>query len=420
MMRLLYRVLTDLAGPPLGAWLNARARRGKEIAARLPERRGVAAIPRPLGNLVWLHGASVGEALSLLPLIAEVRAAGWQVLLTTGTVTSAALMAERLPAGCIHQFVPLDRTAWVRRFLDHWRPNLVLWTESDLWPNTLMEIGRRRVPLVLLNARMSDNAARGWQRWPGFARDMMTPFTLVLAQSNVDAQRFEALGAANVRAQGNLKLAAPPLPFDAALLASLRAEIKGRPVWLAASIHPGEDAIVAEAARTLAPRFPGLLTLIVPRHAEKGRAMAQVMTGLRSALRSETKAIAADVDVYIADTMGEIGLFFRLAEIVFMGKSLAVGGGQNPAEPALIGCALVLGSDMSNFREMTAELLQAGAALQVNDTARLTEAVGALLEDADRRAGMMRAGQGVMRHHANAVKDTLAALAPYLAAPKIQ
>lgn len=420
MMRLLYRVLTDLAGPPLGAWLNARARRGKEIAARLPERRGVAAIPRPLGNLVWLHGASVGEALSLLPLIAEVRAAGWQVLLTTGTVTSAALMAERLPAGCIHQFVPLDRTAWVRRFLDHWRPNLVLWTESDLWPNTLMEIGRRRVPLVLLNARMSDNAARGWQRWPGFARDMMTPFTLVLAQSNVDAQRFEALGAANVRAQGNLKLAAPPLPFDAALLASLRAEIKGRPVWLAASIHLGEDAIVAEAARTLAPRFPGLLTLIVPRHAEKGRAMAQVMTGLRSALRSETKAIAADVDVYIADTMGEIGLFFRLAEIVFMGKSLAVGGGQNPAEPALIGCALVLGSDMSNFREMTAELLQAGAALQVNDTARLTEAVGALLEDADRRAGMMRAGQGVMRHHANAVKDTLAALAPYLAAPKIQ
>jgi 3-deoxy-D-manno-octulosonic-acid transferase len=308
----------------------------------------------------------------------------------------------------------------VRRFLDHWRPDLVLWTESDLWPNTLMEIGRRRVPLVLLNARLSDKAARGWQRWPGFARDVMTPFTLVLAQSDVDAQRFRVLGAANVRAQGNLKLAAPPLPFDAALLASLRAEIKGRPVWLAASIHPGEDAIAAEVARTLAPRFPGLLTLIVPRHTEKGRAMAQVMTGLRSALRSETKVIAADVDVYVADTMGEIGLFFRLSEIVFMGKSLAVGGGQNPAEPALIGCALVLGSDMSNFREMTAELLRAGAAVQVSDTARLTEAVGALLEDADRRTGMIGAGQGVMRHHANAVKDTLAALAPYLAASKIQ
>jgi 3-deoxy-D-manno-octulosonic-acid transferase len=420
MMRLLYRVLTDLAGLPLGGWLNARARRGKEIPARLPERRGVTAVPRPFGKLVWLHGASVGEALSLLPLITEVRAAGWQALLTTGTVTSAALMAERLPAGSIHQFVPLDRTAWVRRFLDHWRPDLVLWTESDLWPNTLMEIGRRRVPLVLLNARLSDKAARGWQRWPGFARDVMTPFTLVLAQSDVDAQRFRVLGAANVRAQGNLKLAAPPLPFDAALLASLRAEIKGRPVWLAASIHPGEDAIAAEVARTLAPRFPGLLTLIVPRHTEKGRAMAQVMTGLRSALRSETKVIAADVDVYVADTMGEIGLFFRLSEIVFMGKSLAVGGGQNPAEPALIGCALVLGSDMSNFREMTAELLRAGAAVQVSDTARLTEAVGALLEDADRRTGMIGAGQGVMRHHANAVKDTLAALAPYLAASKIQ
>lgn len=419
-MRLLYRLLTDLAGLPLRGWLGLRARRGKEIPARLNERRGLTAIVRTHGQLAWFHGASMGEALSLLPLINEVRAAGWQVLLTTGTVTSAALMAERLPAGCIHQFVPLDRLKWIRRFLDHWRPGLVLWTESDLWPNTLMEIGRRQVPLVLLNARLSDRALRGWQRWPGFARDVMTPFTLVLAQSAVDAQRFQILGASNVRAQGNLKLAAPPLPVEPALLAGLRTEIKGRPVWLAASIHPGEDAIAAAVARTLKPRFPGLLTLIVPRHAEKGRAMAEAMTGLRAALRSETKTIGADVDVYIADTMGELGLFFRLSEIVFMGKSLAMGGGQNPAEPALIGCALILGSDMSNFREITAALVQAGAAVQVDDAAGLTEAVASLLGDADRRSRMIGAGQGVMRHHANAVKDTLAALAPYLAASKIQ
>ncbi len=415
-----YRALTTLAGPPLRGWLTYRAARGKEIAARLPERRGIAARERPAGKLAWFHGASVGEALSLLPTIAGVRAQGWEVLVTTGTVTSAALMAERLPAGCIHQFAPLDRIAWVRAFLAHWEPDLVLWSESELWPNMLIEIGAREIPAVLLNARLSDKASRGWRRWPGFARDVLAAFDLVLAQSAADAERFRALGAYDVRALGNIKLAAAPLPADVTGLAALKADIADRPVWLAASIHPGEDAIVGRVHQALKARIPGLLTLVVPRHADKGRMMTQALPGLRTALRSEAKAMSPDVEVYIADTMGELGLFFRATDLVFMGKSLAVGGGQNPAEAALLGCALILGADMSNFREMTAELTGAGAAVQVNGEAALVSAVGRLLGDKTEREKMGAASRAVMALHANAVKETLNALTPYLTGPKIR
>jgi 3-deoxy-D-manno-octulosonic-acid transferase len=420
MMRLLYRSLTAVAGPPLRGWLNYRAARGKEIAARLAERRGIASHERPVGKLAWFHGASVGEALSLLPIIAGVRAQGWRVLVTTGTVTSAALMAERLPDGCIHQFVPLDRLAWARAFLAHWEPDLVIWSESELWPNMLMEIGAQEIPAVLLNARLSDKAFRGWRRWPGFAKQVLAAFDLVLAQSALDAERFRALGAYDVRALGNVKLAAAPLPADVTDLAALKAEIGARPVWLAASIHPGEDAIAARVHSALKARFPTLLTLVVPRHPDKGCMMKDAMPGLRTALRSETKTIGPDVDVYIADTMGELGLFFRAADLVFMGKSLAVGGGQNPAEPALLGCALILGADMSNFRDMTAELVGAGAAVQVAGEAALAETLGRLLGDRTRREKMGAAGRAVMALHANAVKETMNALGPYLSGPKIR
>lgn len=416
MLRLLYRVLTDAAALPLTGWLAFRARRGKEIPARLGERRGVASRPRPEGRLVWIHGASVGEALSILPLAEPLLERGWRVLVTTGTVTSAKLMDERLPPGCIHQFVPLDRTAWVRAFLDTWRPDLVLWTESELWPNTLTEVARRGCPAVLLNARLSDRAFAGWRRRPEFARGVLSCFRLVLAQSPLDAERFAALGAPAVRAIGNIKLAAPPLPADDAALAALRRAVRNRPMWLAASIHPGEDAAAAEVHRRLADRFPGLLTLIVPRHADKGRAMGETMAarGLRAALRSEAPGVAPGVDVYIADTMGELGLFFRLCDLVFVGKSLAVGGGQNPAEPAHLGCALILGPDMSNFREMTAALTAAGAAVRATDTDTLAGVAARLLGDPAARAVMADAGRAVMARHAGAIRETLDALEPYL------
>ena len=416
MLRGLYAVVTDLAGPALGAWLGRRRRRGKELASRVSEREGRATLPRPAGSLVWFHGASVGECLSLLPLVNEIAAQGHNVLVTSGTVTSAALLAERLPAGALHQFIPLDRRAWVKRFLDHWRPDAVLWAESELWPNMLGAIAQRRIPAALVNARLSDRAFAGWRRWPGFAREILAAFSFILAQSEADRARFAALGAQDARVSGNIKLAAPPLPADADLLGAVRTAIGARPCWLAASIHPGEDDIARAVHTELAQRYPGLLTLIVPRHPDRGPEMAEIMTkaGLSVARRAVGEAIGPDIQVYIADTMGELGLFYRAAQIIFLGKSLRVGGGQNPAEPASLGCALVLGPDMSNFRDITAELLASGAAVQVADDGALTQAVGALLQNRDRRDALGANARAMMARHQGAIAETLRHIAPLL------
>ena len=411
-----YRFITDILGPLLPAWLNARVRRGKEDESRLAERKGIVSAPRPGGRLVWFHAASVGESLSILPLIDAVLARGWQVVVTTGTMTSARLMAERMPMAARHQYVPLDYMPWVKRFLDHWKPNLVLWTESELWPNTLREIASRKIPAVLVNARLSDRTFKGWQRWPGFARHILAAFKFVIAQSDQDKARFVALGAGHVVGSGNLKLAAAPLPADQTALEVLRQQIGQRPLWLAASIHPGEDIIAGQVHQAVKPRHPGLLTVIVPRHPQKAGDMAAALTamGLNVARRSEAQPVLADTDIYIADTIGELGLFYRLCGLTFMGKSLAVGGGQNPAEAAQLGCALLWGPDMSNFRDTAADFIARGAALEVPSAEALAAAVERLLQDSQTRARMSENARNAMARHANAVAETLTYLAPYL------
>ena len=410
-----YRILTDIAGPFLSRWLDYRARRGKEDPLRLAERSGIASRPRPEGRLVWFHAASVGEALSILPLLAAARAKGWQVLVTTGTVTSAKILAERMPGEAIHQYIPLDRLTWVRRFLDHWKPDLVLWTESELWPNTLAEISARRIPAVLLNARLSDRTFRGWQRWPGLAKQILGAFKLIIAQSNEDKLRFATLGALQVMSAGNLKHAAAPLPVDESALADLRAVLGKRPHWLAASIHPGEDVIVAQAHQAAKKHHPGLLTIIVPRHPQRAALMAASLgaSGLHVARRGAGEPITAATDIYIADTMGELGLFYRLCDLAFLGKSLAVGGGQNPAEAAQLGCALLFGPDMSNFRDAAGDLLSCRAAIEVRNADALAAAVDWLLQDKRTRERMGESARAEMARHADAVNQTLAHLEPY-------
>lgn len=416
MLRGAYRILSDLAGPVLTLWLIARARRGKEDACRLPERFGIASVPRPEGRLVWLHAASVGESLSILPLITALKERGWQIVVTTGTVTSARVMLDRLPSGAIHQFVPLDRRAWVQRFTDHWRPNLVLWTESELWPNMLALISDRGIPSALINARMSDRTLHGWQRWPTFAAQIVGSFTTILAQSSEDARRFSVLGGKNVHIVGNLKYAASALPIDEIKLSALRAQIGPHPVWLAASIHPGEDLAALTAHRHIAEHHPDLLTIIVPRHPERAEDMAATIqkAGLTVARRSAGESIQARTSFYIADTMGELGLFYALCDIVFIGKTLAVGGGQNPMEPAQSGCALLFGPDMSNFREVASELLASGGAIEVTDASALGAVVNRLLGNASERNAMIKTSGHVVTRHNGALAETLTHLNPFL------
>ena len=412
-----YRYASLLATPVIDAWLAHRRRRGKEDRARFGERLGRPSLPRPEGRLVWMHGASVGESVSLLPLVARLREAlpDVHVLITSGTVTSARLLRERLPDGVQHQFVPADRPGAVRRFARQWRPELAVWVESELWPNLVLETAARGTPMLLLNGRMSDRSKARWRRAPQLSRALLAAFDGVLAQTEADAERFRALGARNVAVRGNLKNDAQPLPADEDRVAALRRAIGARPCWAAASTHEGEEAAVAEAISALRRTFPDLLTILAPRHPERGDSTAELLerSGLATARRSAGGAITPGTAVYLVDTLGELGLVYRLADIAFVGGSLAPHGGHNPLEPARLDCALVTGPHTENFAEAYAALEDAGAVSRVADAGALAAAVRTLLDDEAARAtrsaaareaagalgGGVEAALGLIREH---------------------
>lgn len=410
----LYRIASHLLGPVLSVYLNRRMARGKEDPARFSERMGVAGMARPAGRLVWLHAASVGESLSLLPLVDRLLARDLRVLMTTGTVTSAKLMAERLPAAAIHQFVPVDRPAWVRRFLDHWRPDLVLWSESDFWPNILTQIKARGVPLILVQGRISAKSLASWQKAQGFIATILGRFDLCLGQTPGDAERLRQLGGRDCRCLGNLKQSVPPLPCEMAELETLRRVVGDRPLWLAASTHAGEEAVAARVHAALAPRFPDLLTVIVPRHPHRGVEVQSELKGMGLSCRLRSAGERPEDGLYLADTMGELGLFYRLAPIVFMGKSLCVEGGQNPFEPARLGAAVLFGPRMSNFPDMVHSMLAGGAGEMVVDEGDLTRAVGELLADPALLARRRTAAQAWSEAEAGALDAVMQVLSPWL------
>ncbi|MCG8420117.1 MAG: hypothetical protein MJE77_19480, partial [Proteobacteria bacterium] len=307
---LLYGAAGRVALPAAGAFLAWRAKRGKEDRSRRGERFGRAGLERPAGPLIWVHAASVGETVAAMPLIGRLRERGTALLLTTGTLTAADVAARRMRDMVAHQFAPIDTPATVRRFLDHWRPNLALFAESELWPTMLRSLGRRKLPLVVISARMSDRSYRSWRRFPPLARAVVGRADLYLAQTLADADRLRALGAAKVRVCGNLKFDVPPPPADAAALDALRTAIGGRPVLLAASTHAGEEAIVMAVHRDLSKSESRLLTIIAPRHPKRGATVAEEIAtaGLRVARRSLSEPIGEATEIYIADTIGEMGL----------------------------------------------------------------------------------------------------------------
>jgi 3-deoxy-D-manno-octulosonic-acid transferase len=345
-----YRYATIALSPLAPFLLRERRRRGKEDAARIGERLGHTNAARPDGRLIWVHGASVGECLAALPLIdVLLKTPGRHVLLTSGTLTSAKLMAERLPENAIHQFVPVDTPASIARFLDHWRPDAALFVDSEFWPNMIRDAAARGIPLALINGRMSERSFINWSYAPQSAAALLTRFLVCLAQDQETAERLRLLGAKNVDVTGSLKADAPPLPAQAEKLDALRAAIGARPVWLAASTHPGEDETILPAHDALRRDYPDLLTIIVPRHPGRGGEIA-MLCGARSVMqRSHGGLPARETAIYVGDTLGELGIFFRAVNFAFIGGSLIPHGGQNPLEPARLHCAVMAGPHTENF-----------------------------------------------------------------------
>ncbi|ODR97854.1 hypothetical protein AUC69_01460 [Methyloceanibacter superfactus] len=413
-----YRLATKLAAPVAPAILAWRTRRGKEEPDRHAERYGRASAPRPSGFLAWFHAASVGEVNAALPVIDAIarERPDIRLLLTTATVTSARLARERLPKGAIHQFVPLDRQSYIRRFLAHWRPELAVLVESEIWPNLVLETKAEKIPLLLINGRMSMSSFKAWRRRPGISRPLFSAFDLVLAQNDSLAERFAQLGVTDSRNAGNLKADAPPPPVNAEDKAQLTAALAGRPVWLAASTHPGEEEVIAAAHTLMKRTLPDLLTIIVPRHPDRGPDIVELLraSGLKAMLRSGGGMPETGTDVYVADTIGELGLFYALAPVAVIGGSMVARGGQNPVEAIKLGAAVLTGPNWQNFRDSYAELLKAGGCKEVGDAGSLATVALELLQDDAARGAMMVRAEAAIAAMSGALPRTLAAFETYL------
>ncbi|MDE3060137.1 MAG: 3-deoxy-D-manno-octulosonic acid transferase [Pseudomonadota bacterium] len=413
-----YRLLTGLLSPLIPLWLFWRRMKGKEDAARLRERFGFARPLRPQGMLLWLHAASVGEANSVLLLIGKIRERFPKVhiLLTTGTVTSARLMEKRLPEGVIHQYAPVDTPQASLRFIRYWKPDIALWVESELWPNLVFAADYYQCFMGIINARLSERSFAAWQKHPQLIGSMLKCFNVIFAQSEEDARRLEQLGAKEALCVGNLKYDAALLPCDEDKLIELQSAIAGRPVWLMASTHPGEEALGGQAHRQLSAQYPALLTIIVPRHPERGGAIAaELKTQWRSAQRSKQEQVTADTQIYIADTLGELGLFYRLSEIVFMGGSLVKHGGQNPLEPARLSCGILTGPHTYNFQAVYKDMEAAHAVLRVKNAQELAAEAGRLLGDAEALEALQKAARRWVESQVGASDRLLSLLSPVLA-----
>jgi 3-deoxy-D-manno-octulosonic-acid transferase len=410
-----YRIVTAAGAALAPHILQRRLTRGKENPDRIAERRGEPSLPRPPGPLVWVHGASVGEFFAVLPLVERICAQGFTVLMTTGTVTSAELAKKRLPQGALHQFIPLDMPSFITRFLDHWRPDLALLAESDLWPNIILSASERKVPMILVNGRISVRSYRRWRRFPRTIEALLRRLDLCLVRSRDDEERFGALGAPWISVTGNLKFDVPALPLDARKLAALTGATCGRKLVVAASTHPGEEIIIVNMHRRLKATHPDLLTIIAPRHPQRGGEVGEIVAAgqLRPVLRSVGALPTADTDVYVFDTLGELGLIYQIAPIVFMGGSLVRHGGQNPIEAIKFGSAILHGPHVSNFADVYEELGRDGGAALANDAGQLATQIGAWIADGAARHAVAERGQRYVDKLGGALDRTLSVLEPY-------
>lgn len=412
----LYKGAGSAFYPFTGPFLRARASKGKEDLSRRQERYGYASVARPSGPLVWVHAASVGESLAIMPLIERMDSFGINVVMTTGTVTSATIAHGRLPEKTIHQYVPMDMKRAVRRFLDHWQPDLAIFAESELWPITIQELAARNVPQILVNARMSDRSHERWSKRPALAQAIFGQLSQVIAQSTLDGDRFRELGAPWVTVAGNLKIDVAVLDSHPETTKKISEMIGDRPRWIAVSTHPGEEEIVLRVHDLLAAHVPDILTIIVPRHPERRDEIVAMIRdqGRYVITKSSGEEIGLGTDFFLGDTIGEMGLYLRLADIAFMGKSLAAEGGQNPIEPALTDTAILSGRYVQNFRDTYQQLLEAGGARLVRDEQMLAGHVLHLLRNGKDLNAMQAAAKETVAQMTGALERSIEALDPYI------
>ena len=378
-----YSLTTRLFSPLAPFLLKRRLARGKEEQGRTGEKLGISSQPRPAGTLVWLHAASVGEATSCLGLIDRLlsKRGDLNILVTTTTLTAAEIMAKRLPRRAFHQYAPLDLPKAIDRFLDYWHPDLAIFAESEIWPNSIVQLYCRKIPIALVNGRLSKRSYKRWRKVPGLIRLLLARFDHISAQSHEDDQRLAALGAYKTFCFGNMKADVTAAEVTQQTLRELKKQIGKRPIWLAASTHRGEEALVLECHHILKKAFPDILTLIVPRHRERADEISQIIEAhnFSGTRRSKGSAIGKSTGIYLADTLGELPLFYTLSPISFIGGSLVKVGGHNPIEAIDGGSVVVHGPYVENFKDIYRALDQQNGAIKAADSTELARQIGRLL-----------------------------------------
>ena len=416
----LYQILTILAAPLVRLYLLHRKKKGKEDGLRINERFGKASISRPAGKLVWFHAASAGESISVLPIITRLseQSPDLNFLITTGTVNSAKIMETMLPAKTIHQYVPVDILPYVQKFLKHWQPDLAIFAESEIWPNLITQTSRH-CPLIMVNGRMSEKSFKSWKKYKQFSRQIFSSFSLCMTQSQTDTKYLTTLGAQNVKYIGNIKYGAAPLPVDQQDLEKLKNMIGARPVWLAASTHNEgelEEAIIASVHKELKKQYNNLLTIIVPRHAIRtGEILNELKSAnLNVATRSGNDDITSNTDIYLADTMGELGLFYRACDIVLVGGSLVRRGGHNPLEPARLNCAIIIGPHAFNFEEINNEFISKDALVQVSGQDELCKIISEFFQNTEKTTKLQNVALELVNEKADIIDKIGEEILPYV------
>lgn len=406
--------LIPLAAP---SYLDRRQTRGKEDPNRLQERYGHPTKDRPQGKLVWIHGASVGESLSSLSLIEKLLEArpDLYVLSTSGTLSSARLLEKRLPDRAFHQFLPLDVPSWCEKFLNHWKPDLVLWMESEIWPNTLLSAHKHDIPVLLLNARLSPNTHKRWQLFPKSFEKILSCFNTILTQTSEQEALFTQAGAKHVETTGNIKFCANPLPWDKNQEAHLIPRLEKRSLWVGASTHPGEEILLAQAHKALKKEFPNLLTIIIPRHPERAPEIRQSLTDFGAvAQRSMKEEITPHTDFYLVDTLGELGLFFHLSDLVFLGGSLVPIGGHNLIEPAQLNCTLLHGPHMFKQEELMYHFYRNEASVKVINVEHLISEGARLLGNKEQRQELAQKALDVVHSQSTCIQKIWQNILPFV------
>ena len=382
----IYNALIYLLYPlVIRGYINKRKEKGKEDLKRFNERIGRPKLKRPEGKLIWFHGASVGETLSMLPLISKLLQENPDVhaMITSGTITSAELMQKRLPDRAFHQYIPIDNPKFVEKFLTHWHPDVALWFESEFWPAMLGGIKQHKIPLILINGRISDKTFKHWKMCKPIIKELLSCFSLCLGQSEQDAQRLQTLGAPKVQCLGNIKYAGFNPPVDEEKKKDILNQIGNRPVWAVVSTHNDEELQIGKQLKLLKKEIPNILTIIAPRHPQRGPEIQQQLNdlGLKTALRTKNEKISPETEVYIADTIGEVGIWYEISPVVFIGGSLIPHGGQNFIEPCRFHDAVFVGPSTNNFTDAMNRASKAQAVIKIKDAADLLQNVSELLQN---------------------------------------